>query len=102
MGESERLKLSQDMVMVVMVMEDLMEAMVVTEVMAAMDMERERLKLNLDMDMEAMEDMDMEREMLSQVMDMVVMDMEDLMEAMVVTEAIAMVVMVMESNDQIF
>ena len=54
------------------------------------------------MDMEVMEDMDMEREMLSQVMDMVVMDMEDLMEVMVDTEAIAMVVMVMESNDQIF
>merc|ERR1712131_271403 len=102
MGESERLKLSQDMVMVVMVMEDLMEAMVVTEVMVAMDMERERLKLNLDMDMEAMEDMDMEREMLSQVMDTVVMDMEDLMEVMVDIEAIAMVVMVMESNNQIF
>merc|ERR1712168_280760 len=105
--ERERLKLmlSPDMVTVVMVdmvMEDLMEAMVVTEVMVAMDMERERLKLNLDMDMEAMEDMDMEREMLSQVMDMVVMDMEDLMEVMVDTEAIAMVVMVMESNDQIF
>merc|ERR1719403_720310 len=101
-------------VMVDMVMGDLMEAMVVTE------MERERLWLNLDMDMEvmedmamadpmevmvdteAMEDMDMEREMLSQVMDMVVMVMEDLMEVMVDTEAIAMVVMVMESNDQIF
>merc|ERR1711872_85973 len=55
--------------------------MVVTEVMVAMDMERERLKLNLDMDMEVMEDM---------------------MEVMVDTEAIAMVVMVMESNDQIF
>merc|ERR1712235_151085 len=56
--ERERLKLSPDMVIVVMVdmvMEDLMEAMVVTEVMVAMGMERERLKLNLDM--EVMEDM---------------------------------------------
>merc|ERR1711931_406481 len=42
----------------------------------------------------------MEREMLSQVMDMVVMDMEDPMEVMVDTEAMAMVVMVMESNEQ--
>merc|ERR1711963_659665 len=106
--ERERLKLSPDMVTVVM--EDLMEAMVVTEVMVAMDMERERLKLNLDMDMdmeamvdtEAMEDMDMEREMLSQVMDMVVMVMEDLMEVMVDTEAMAIVVMVMESNELTF
>merc|ERR1711973_953396 len=98
--ERERLKLSQDMVMEVMVMEDLMEAMVVTEVMVAMDMERERLKLNLDMDMEVMEDMDMERETLRQVMDMVVM--EDLMEVMVDTEAMAIVVMVMESNELTF
>merc|ERR1711872_1093458 len=90
---------------------------VVTEVMVATDMERERLRLNLDMvievmedmvmadpmvvvvDTEAMEDMDMEREMLSQVMDMVVMVMEDLMEVMVDTEAMAIVVMVMESNE---
>merc|ERR1712168_715043 len=42
----------------------------------------------------------MEREILSQVMDMVVMDMEDPMEVMVDTEAMAMVVMVMESNEQ--
>merc|ERR1711872_1002513 len=100
--ERERLKPSQDMVTVVMVdmvMEDLMEAMVVTEATVAMDMERERLWLNLDMDMEVMEDMDMEREMLSQVMDMVVMVMEDLMEVMVDTEAMAIVVMVMESNE---
>merc|ERR1719348_1361753 len=88
-------------------MEDLMEVMVVTEVMAVMDMERERLKLMLNQDMvmedpmevmvdtEAMVVMDMEREMLSQVMDMVVM--EDLMD----TEAMDMVVMVMESN-QVF
>merc|ERR1712235_130416 len=105
--------------MVVMVMEDLMEAMVGTEAMVVMDMERERLKLMLSQDMvtvvmvdmvmedlmeamvvtEAMEDMDMEREMLSQVMDMVVMVMEDLMEVMVDTEAMAIVVMVMESNE---
>merc|ERR1719348_2939883 len=110
--ERERLKpmLSQDMVTVVMVdmvMEDLMEAMVVTEVMVAMDMERERLKLNLDIDMEVMEDMAMADPMAmvdteameDMVMDMVVMDMEDLMEVMVDTEAIAMVVMVMESDD---
>merc|ERR1712130_664815 len=94
------------------------EAMVVTEAMVAMDMESERLKLNLDMevmedmamvdpmevmvDTEAMEDMDMERETLSQVMDMVVMVMEDLMEVMVDTEAMAIVVMVMESNEHTF
>merc|ERR1712025_365329 len=71
--ERERLKLSQDMVMVDM--EDLMEVMVVTEVMVVMDMVRERL---------------------SQDMVMEVMDMEDHTEAMVVT--MAMVVMVMESN----
>merc|ERR1711963_852273 len=77
--EREKLKLSQDMVMEVMAMEDLMEDMV---------------------DIEAMVVMDMEREMLSQVMDMVVMEdmvMEDLMD----TEAMDMVVMVMESN-QVF
>merc|ERR1712142_1394864 len=107
-------------VMVDMVMEDLMEAMVVTEAMVVMDMERERLKLSQDMDMEvmedmamadpmevmvdteAMEDMDMEREMLSQVMDMVVMVMEDLMEVMVDTEAMAIMVMVMKSNKLTF
>merc|ERR1712142_1054054 len=91
--EREKLKLSQDMVMVEM--EDLMEVMVVTEVMAVMDMERERLKLMLNQDI-AMVVMVMEREMLSQDMVMEVMDMEDHMEAMVVTEG--MVVMVMESN----
>merc|ERR1711973_847805 len=93
-----------------MAMEDLMEVMVDTEAMEAMVMEREKLMLSQDMVMEvmAMEDpmevmvdteamvvMDMEREMLSQVMDMVVM--EDHMD----TEAMDMVVMVMESN-QVF
>merc|ERR1712142_1090676 len=75
--ERERLKLmlNQDMVMVDMVMEDPMEAMVVTEAMVVMVMERE---------------------MPSQVMDMVVT--EDLMEVMVDTEVMGMVVMVMESN----
>merc|ERR1712115_624004 len=108
--ERERLKLSQDMDMVVMVdmvMEDLMED---TEAMVVMDMERERLKLKLSQDMDMvvmvmedlMEDMVMEREMLSQVMVMVVMDMEDLMEVMVDTEAMAIEVMVMESNKQTF
>merc|ERR1712213_85605 len=81
--ERERLKLSQDMDMVAMVMEDLMEVMVDIEAMVVMDMEREKLML-----------------MLSQVMVMVVMEdmvMEDLMD----TEAMDMVVMVMESN-QVF
>merc|ERR1711973_512685 len=108
------LQLSQVMDMVVMeamVMEDLMEAMVVTEAMVVIDMERERLKLMLSLDMvtvvmvdmvmeDLMEDMDMERETLRQVMDMVVM--EDLMEVMVDTEAMAIVVMVMESNELTF
>jgi len=62
-------------VMVDMVMEDPMEDMVDIEAMEAMDMERERLKLNQD----------------TVMVDMV---MEDLMEVMVVTEA--MVVMDME------
>merc|ERR1712098_1004896 len=102
--ERERLKLSQDMDMVDMVdtdMEDPMEAMVDTEAMVVMDMERERLKPKLSQDTD-MEDMVMEREMLSQVMVMVVMDMEDLMEVMVDTEAMAIEVMVMESNKQTF
>ena len=50
-----------DIATVVMAMEDLMEAMAVTEAMVAMDMESERLKLSQDMVM-------------------VVMVMEDLME----------------------
>merc|ERR1712115_137310 len=79
--EREMLKLSQDMVMVdmVMAMEDLMEVMVDTEAMVDMDMERERLRLNL-------------------VMDTVVMVMEDLMGVMVDAEAMDMAVMAMESN----
>merc|ERR1712026_643145 len=99
--EREKLKLSQDMVMEVMVMEDLMEVMVDIEAMVVMVMEREKLKLMLSQDMvmvdiEAMVVMDMEREMLSQVMDMVVM--VDHMVVMVGTEAMDMVAMVMESN----
>merc|ERR1711926_18704 len=85
-------KLSQDMVMVVMVMEDLMEAMVGTEAMVVMDMERERLKLMLSPDMVivVMVAMDMERERLKLNLDMEVMEdmvMADPMEAMVDTEA---------------
>merc|ERR1712131_320292 len=91
--ERERLKLSQVMVMEVMDMEDLMEVMVDTEAMEVMVMERERLKLSQDMDMEVMDMEDL-------MVDMVVMEdmvMEDHMD----TEAMDMVVMVMESN-QVF
>merc|ERR1711973_20921 len=76
--EREKLKLSQDMAMVVMVMEDHMEVMVGIEAMVVMDMEREKLKLMLsqDMDMVVMEDMVMEDHMDTEAMDMVVMVME--------------------------
>merc|ERR1712168_1682083 len=63
--ERERPKLMLSLVMDMVVMEamvmaDLMEVMVVTEPMEVTDMEREMLRLNQDMDTEAMEVMVME------------------------------------------